>query len=74
MRKFSQNGIHTPKLTIENGFVKGLASYEATHSSPRVDTLRNFITDLGLVDGYKVTGKGVELLKQLENDCHTGHR
>ena len=52
MRKFSQNGIPTQKLTIENGFVKGLASYEATHSSPRVDTLRNFITDLGLVDGY----------------------
>lgn len=68
MRKFSQNGIPTQKLTIENGFVKGLASYEATHSSPRIDTLRNYITDLGLVDGYKVTDKGVELLKQLEND------
>lgn len=68
MRKFSQNGIPTQKLTIENGFVKGLSSYDATHSSPRIDTLRNFITDLGLVDGYKVTDKGVELLKQLEND------
>ena len=68
MRKFSQNGIPTQKLTIENGFVKGLSSYDATHSSPRIDTLRNYITDLGLVDGYKVTDKGVELLKQLEND------
>ena len=68
MRKFNKNGIPTQKLTIENGFVKGLASYEATHSSPRIDTLRNYITDLGLVDGYKVTDKGVELLKQLEND------
>lgn len=68
MRKFSQTGIPTQKLTIENGFVKGLSSYDATHSSPRIDTLRNYITDLGLVDGYKVTDKGVELLKQLEND------
>lgn len=68
MRKFSQNGIPTQKLTIENGFVKGLSLYDATHSSPRIDTLRNYITDLGLVDGYKVTDKGVELLKQLEND------
>lgn len=68
MRKFSQNGIPTQKLTIENGFVKGLATYEATHSSPRIDTMHNYITDLGLVDGYKLTTKGVELLKQLEND------
>jgi len=68
MRKFSQNGIPTQKLTIENGFVKGLSSYDATHSSPRIDTLRNYITDLGLVEGYKVTDKGIELLKQLEND------
>lgn len=68
MRKFSQNGIPTQKLTIENGFVKGLSSYDATHSSPRIDTVRNYITDLGLVNGYKVTDKGFELLKQLEND------
>lgn len=68
MRKFSQNGIPTQKLTIENGYVKGLSSYEPTHSSPRIDTLRNHITDLGLIDGNKVTIKGFELLKQLEND------
>lgn len=68
MRKFSQNNIPTQKLTIENGFVRGLSTYEATHSSPRVDTVRNFISDLGLINGYKLTDKGVELLKELEND------
>lgn len=68
MRKFSQNSIPTQKLTIENGFVRGLSTYGATHSSPRIDTIRNFITDLGLIEGYKVTDKGVELLKELEND------
>ncbi len=68
MRKFSQNGIPTQKLTIENGHVRGLSEYDATHSSPRIDTLRNYATDLGLVKGYKVTSKGFELLKTLEND------
>lgn len=68
MRKFSQNGVPTQKLTIENGFVRGLSTYEATHSSPRIDTLRNHVTDLGLVEGYNVTYKGLELLKDLEND------
>lgn len=68
MRKFSQNGIPTQKLTIENGYVRGIATYKATHSSPRIETLRNFITDLGLVDNYQVTEKGGKLLRQLQND------
>ena len=68
MRKFSQNGIPTQKLTIEDGYVRGLSTYEATHSSPRIDTLRNYATDLGLIDGYTVTDKGLELLMNLEND------
>ena len=38
MRKFSQNGIPTQKLTIENGYVRGIATYKATHSSPRIET------------------------------------
>lgn len=68
MRKFSQNGIPTQKLTIENGYVRGIATYSATHSSPRIDTLRNYATDLGLIDGYQVTEKGLELLEQLQDD------
>lgn len=68
MRKFGQNGIPTQKLTIENGYVRGLSTYEATHSSPRIDTLRNYATDLGLIDGCQVTDKGLQLLMNLEND------
>ena len=68
MRKFSQNGVPTQKLTIENGYVRGLSTYDATHSSPRINTLRNYATDLGLIEGYKLTPKGMELLKMLEND------
>ena len=68
MRKFSQNGIPTQKLTIENGYVRGLSTYDATHSSPRINTLGNYVTDLGLVEGDKLTPKGIELLKILEND------
>lgn len=68
MRKLGQNGIPTQKLTIENGYVRGLSTYEATHSSPRIDTLRNYATDLGLIDGCQVTNKGLQLLMNLEND------
>ena len=68
MRKFSQNGIPTQKLAIENGYVRGIAKYSATHSSPRIDTLRNYATDLGLISNFQVTSKGIELLKNLQND------
>ena len=68
MRKYSQNGIPTQKITIENGFVRGIATYSATHSSPRIDTLRNYATDLGLIAGYRITPKGLQLLKTLKDD------
>ena len=68
MRKYSQNGIPTQKLTIENGYVRGIATYSPTHSSPRIDTLRNFATDLGLIFGNKITPKGAQLLNTLQDD------
>ena len=68
MRKYSQNGIPTQKLTIENGYVRGLATYSATHSSPRIDTLRNYATDLGLISDNKITPKGIQLLNTLKDD------
>lgn len=68
MRKYSQNSIPTQKLTIENGYVRGIATYTATHSSPRIDTLRNYVTDLGLISENRVTPKGVKLLNILKND------
>ena len=69
MRKYSQNGIPTQKLTIENGFVRGLSNYGPSHSSPRIGSLRNYAEDLGLIShNNKLTLKGVELLKKLQND------
>lgn len=68
MRKYSQNGIPTQKLTIENGFVRGLSTYAATHSSPRIDTLRNYATDLGLIVNNEISPEGVKLLEELQND------
>ena len=68
MRKYSQNGIPTQKLTIENGYVRGIATYSATHSSPRIDTLRNYATDLGLISNNRITQKGTELLNTLKDD------
>lgn len=66
MRKFSQNGVATQKLMIENGYVKGLDRYGSSHSSPRINTLFNFVTDLGIVSNNKLTTRGKELLKELE--------
>lgn len=68
MRKYSQNRIPTQKLTIENGYVRGIATYSATHSSPRIDTLRNYATDLGLISDNKITPKGLQLLNSLKDD------
>lgn len=68
MRKFSQNGVPTQKLAIENGYVRWLDNYFSTHSSPRINTLYNFVRDLGLVANKKLTMDGRKLLKQLEND------
>lgn len=68
MRKFSQNGVPTQKLAIENGYVRYLDGYLSTHSSPRINTLYNFMSDLGFVENYKLTTDGVELLKELVND------
>jgi len=68
MRKYNQNGIPTQKLTIENGYVRGVATYGSTHSSPRIDTLRNFAIDLGLISDNRITSKGMCLLNTLKND------
>jgi hypothetical protein len=68
MRKYSQNGIPTQKLTIENGYVRGLTTFGASHSSPRVGTLKNYATDLGLIENDRVTAVGKNLLNALSND------
>lgn len=68
MRKYSQNGVATQKLTIENGCVRGLELYEPSHSSPRANTLYNFVCDLGLAHGRRLTPQGRNLKKRLSND------
>lgn len=68
MRKYCLTGVATHKLTIESGRVKGLATYEPSHSTPRVGTLYEFATDLALVKEAKLTPLGMETLKLLEDD------
>lgn len=70
MRKFSQNSIPTQKLTIENGYVRGLSTYTASHSSPRINTLKNYAVDLGLINEHNLTltSNGYHLLYSLENE------
>lgn len=68
MRKFTQNGIPTQKLTIENGYVRGIATFKISHSSPRIQTLKEFATDLGLISANRTNEEGQKLLKRLQND------
>lgn len=68
MRKYSQNGIPTQKLTIENGYVRGFEKYETSHSNPRINTLKNFLTDLGVIGNNRLTDYGTKLLNHLQND------
>ncbi len=65
MRKYAQNGVPTHKLLIEDGYVKGLERYGSSHSSPRVETLYTFATDLGIIDNNQLTNDGKELLKMI---------
>lgn len=65
-RKMLQTGLHTQKFAFENGNLRFLDSWETTHTAPRIDTMRNFMVDLGLVkhvDEFdRLTDLGRELL------------
>ena len=68
-RKMLQTGLATQKFSIESGCLRFIDDWDTSHTSPRIDTLRNFLIDLRLIniDG-KVSPLGVELLSAMNNE------
>ena len=66
LRKYLQTGIASQKFIYENGMIRFLNGSEATHTSPRIDTLNDFLSDLELINDNGITDKGIQLLKELE--------
>lgn len=47
--KMMQTGIATQKFEFENGHLRFISDWNSTNTSPRIDTLRNFLIDLKLI-------------------------
>ena len=67
--KMRQTGLATQKFSFENGKIRFLDGWESTHTSPRIDTLCNFLQDLDLITAdNELTKLGAKTLKQLQNE------
>lgn len=70
-RKMLQTQKATQKFAFENGSLRFIDDWDATNTSPRIDTMRNFLLDLNIIevkDGIDVlTEIGVKLLTELQN-------
>ena len=70
-RKMLQTGKATQKFAFENGCLRFIADWEATNSSPRIDTMRNFLIDLKIIEARDnedaLTEIGINLLKEVTN-------
>lgn len=63
--KQQTTGISSQKFILENDSMLFVAPYDATHTAPRIATLANFLTDLGLIDKEGIKEDGVKLLNTL---------
>lgn len=67
-RKYLQTGVASQKFIYEYGYIRFLRETETTHTSPRISTLNDFLSDLDIISKNKLTAKGEELLKRLEDE------
>lgn len=67
LRKFYQTGIASHKFMLEDGYIRYLKDTitQATHTSPRLVTLKGFLSDLDLVHENKLTEKGKKILSKI---------
>lgn len=68
LRKFYQTGIASHKFMLEDGYIRYLpeAVAMATHTSPRLITLKGFLSDLGLISEEGITELGKQTLAQIK--------
>ena len=64
LRKYYQTGIASHKFMLEDGYIRYLteAVAVATHTSPRLNTLKGFLSDLGLIAEDGITDFGKQTL------------
>ena len=67
LRKYYQTGIASHKFMLEDGYIRYLtdAVAAATHTSPRLNTLKGFLTDLGLITEDGITYFGKQTLSRI---------
>lgn len=51
--KYCQTGVSSNKFLLEDGFIKFISNVEFTHTAPRIDSLIDFLSDLGLLVDMK---------------------
>lgn len=72
LRKLHQTGLATQKFIIEDGRLRYIDGWFSTFTSPRIDTLKQFLRDLELIkeeDGlWTLTSSGKDLLNKLQNE------
>lgn len=70
-RKMLQTQKATQKFAFENGCLRFIDDWDATNTSPRIDTMRNFLLDLNIIevkdDIDVLTEVGVNLLIELRH-------
>ena len=70
-RKMLQTQKSTQKFALENGCLRYIDNWEATNTSPRIDTMRNFLIDLNIIEPKEsfdaLTDLGLKLLNDLNN-------
>ena len=67
-RKMRVTGIATQKFSLEGGYIRYLADVDTTHSSPRLETLIEFLNDLGIIENDHLTPYGKQILKKMNHD------
>lgn len=67
-RKMGNGESNLLKFIIEDGIISHIQTMEPRHTSPRLKTITNFLTDLSLIDNENhLTSLGMEQLKNLSN-------
>lgn len=61
-QKQQATGLASQKFILENDRLLYVGDYGATHTSPRIDTVRGFLEDLGLIANGALTPAGEKLL------------
>ena len=67
-RKYLQTGVASQKFIYEYGHIRFLKETETTHTAPRISTLNDFLSDLGIIVNDTLTAEGEELLKRIEDE------